>query len=475
MVGYYTDTRQAVGVPNIRITHLVPAHPQLSTVDALVPPHQYTDVNKEPNQRYPGYRDSVRSFRSNRSSSPDKPTSILGDVPAIQELTGQVQPDSGHEFDSVKHEMVPWDRFRPRRVDFNSGGTPQSYIGPLFHGGQTNATALGFKGDFDLGEGTSLWGPTIPDLTPDWGTKAIAKVAPTKSNASIATALIELRDGLPKMPGKALKGARGFKDLTKVGPEEFLNYVFGLVPTLSDIRSIASAIVNQKKILDQFQRDNDKVVRRRYGFPLQSDVQNWTTPPGTAYPADRVIPVPFPTWAKLGSNVQLTEMFVEAPASRTLSTQSKIWFSGAFRYHLASTDSQWGRIERTSQLMAHLLGARLDAEALWAAMPWSWLVDWFSDVGDIISNATHAVLDGQLLQYGYVMCETTQYSTITSHNLTSRTGQRFGDITTAFITRRKQRVKATPYGFGLNPDSFSAQQWAILGSLGMTRAPKTLF
>jgi len=469
MSGYYTDTRQSRGMQNISTNHELPNVPFLNRKASLTP-FEYVNQNVEQSMPYPAHRDLIRSYRTNRTSSPDKPRYAIGQDLAVQELSGQPQPDSGHELNIYQHEMVPWDRYRARRVQYQAGGTTQIYTGPLFHGFQLNCTALGFEGGW-IAEGNSLWGPTIPDLTPDWGTKAIAKVAPTKSNASIATALIELRDGLPKMPGRALKNARGFKDLSKVGPEEFLNYVFGLVPTLSDIRSIASAIVNQKKILDQFQRDNDKVVRRRYGFPLRSSVENWSS---GSLPASRLSPVPM-GWEAPGSNSLPENMFLSASAERTLSKQEKIWFSGAFRYHLASTDSQWGRIERTSQLMAHLLGARLDAETMWAAMPWSWLVDWFSDTGDIISNATHAILDGQLLQYGYVMCETTQYSTITSKNVTSSSGQSFGDITTAFISRRKQRVKATPYGFGLNPDSFLPQQWGILSSLGMTRGVNKLF
>jgi len=468
MSGMYTDTRQSRGVPNIRVTYGTDRFPGKFNQDELLTPSRYLHINTEQNLKYPAYRDTVTSFRTNRTSLPNPRSGIFSDVPIIESLTpDQVKPDTGHEFDSYTHELVPWDRFRERKLEWNYGSDYRIYRGPLFHSGALDLPSLGIAQQGR--DGSSMWGPAIPDLTPDWGTKAIAKVAPTKSNASIATALIELRDGLPNMPGRALKNARGFKDLTKVGPEEFLNYVFGLVPTLSDIRSIAIAIVNQKKILDQFQRDNDKVVRRRYGFPLKSSLENWDSTVSTT----RLYHTPFGTGDLNG--IQDYIWSTDARVSRTLSRTDRIWFSGAFRYHLASTDSQWGRIERTSQLMAKLLGARLDAEALWAAMPWSWLVDWFSDTGDIISNATHQILDGQLLQYGYVMCHSIQHSTFTTKGLVTTRGQAIGDLTTAFVSQRKQRIKATPYGFGLNPDSFSPQQWAILGALGMTKGPKSLF
>lgn len=477
MAGYYKDTRQSPGLPNIRVTRTDVGRPSLNVIDALVSPSDYLIGDVEVNMKYPGYRDSVYSYRTNRSSSGILNSGkLLSDVPIIESLDNQVKPDTGHEFDSVKHTMVPWNRWRTYSFDYDvvtGNAGRMHYSGPIAHFGfLTSAGYLGMASQRNV-DGASVFGPSIPDLAPSWGTKAIAKTQPTKSNASIATALIELRDGLPNMPGKALKNARGFTDLTKVGPDEFLNYVFGLVPALSDIRSLAVSIVNQKKILDQFQRDNDKVVRRRYGFPVQATQQTWT---------EQVVNAQWNILPGLGFNSATSRFDTEGllqgqshTAHRTLSKRDRIWFSGAFRYHLASTDSQWGRIERTSQLMAKLLGARLDAQSLWAAMPWSWLVDWFADVGDIIGNATHSILDGQLLQYGYVMCESTQNSTFTSDNLQFKNGLVMDNLTTAFVTQRKQRVKATPYGFGLNSDSFSAQQWAILGALGMTKSPKSLF
>jgi len=47
-------------------------------------------------------------------------------------------------------------------------------------------------------------------------------------------------------------------------------------------------------------------------------------------------------------------------------------------------------------------------------------------------------------------------------------------ISTSFRTTRKQRFRANPYGFARNPNSFSGKQWAILGALGLTKAPRRL-
>jgi len=140
----------------------------------------------------------------------------------------------------------------------------------------------------------------------------------------------------------------------------------------------------------------------------------------------------------------------------------------------------FSRIERTSQIASKWLGARLDANAFWQAMPWSWFIDWLSDIGVLIQNGNAAALDGQVLQWGYLMKHTLITKTFTTDSQMifrhpERVTRTIGNLSTTFVTERKQRVKATPYGFGINPDSFSAQQWAILGALGLTRGPNKLW
>jgi hypothetical protein len=43
-----------------------------------------------------------------------------------------------------------------------------------------------------------------------------------------------------------------------------------------------------------------------------------------------------------------------------------------------------------------------------------------------------------------------------------------------YMVDQKERVRATPYGFGLDLGSLNPRQWAILASLGLTRAPQRL-
>jgi hypothetical protein len=63
--------------------------------------------------------------------------------------------------------------------------------------------------------------------------------------------------------------------------------------------------------------------------------------------------------------------------------------------------------------------------------------------------------------------QTTRISDI--YTLTGATcGGKPVQLSQTFGTIQKIRRKATPYGFGLNPNTFSTRQWAIIAALGLT-------
>jgi len=150
------------------------------------------------------------------------------------------------------------------------------------------------------------------------------------------------------------------------------------------------------------------------------------------------------------------------------------WFSGAFTYYLSPGKDLLGRMVRYEQLANKLLGSRLTPEVLWELAPWSWLVDWFVDIQTALRTATLLENDGLVVRYGYLMRTTARVNTVTVDRI------RFKPKTLYNIAHSKhllvkERARSTPFGFGLNPNTFSARQWAILGALGLTKAPKTLF
>lgn len=113
-----------------------------------------------------------------------------------------------------------------------------------------------------------------------------------------------------------------------------------------------------------------------------------------------------------------------------------------------------------------LYGVAPTPDVLWNLAPWSWAVDWFANIGDVIENASNALLYSQVLRYGYVMETTTVTDTYTLESPNFKGGSRF---ITSLETITKKRVKASPYGFGLTWDGFNTYQLSILAALGISR------
>jgi hypothetical protein len=481
MSGYYTDTRRAMDGKSMTFTYN-------TTSNGVTTPQKVINVKRSDAHNMP-LKDSVYSFRSNRDDLKESLQYMLSG----EEFDPLHQHDTGHEFWSTKHYVKNMALYGKQHF---SGGPQQTagssyymdYSGPIglfyINGPLDNSSPLARK--FVADQNIAL--PT-PNLIP-YGTKAIRLASPTRSSASLAVALSELlRDGLPAIPGLGLKKMKSFKNLHQNVGGEYLNYIFGWVPLANDVRQILTAIVNARKIINQYTRDSDLVVRRRYAFPdsvsddliVEDDFRGkvWCTPGLQLYEASGNA-----SWGVLSQNAASPLSVVFSTSGKvglSLATRTtvKTWFSGAYRYHLGNGTDLFSKLDTAGQLAARLLGSRVDPLTMWQAMPWSWLLDWFGNVGDIIANGTAASYDNQLLQYGYLMQSTTVESTISTNApvAVQQLGGKLtnvGNLTTTFVSQRKDRIRATPYGFGLNPSSFSAQQWAIIGALGMSKAPRTL-
>lgn len=284
------------------------------------------------------------------------------------------------------------------------------------------------------------------------GTTAIARTIPTNPYASASQFIGELRDRLPAVPGQNLIGKKG----TPSGyADEYLNLEFGLKPIISDLRKFRTAAQQSNKIIAQLKRDSGRIVRRRYSFPEE------TTTEHTVESASWYGSPTFNSWL-YGSSGKLT---------RTRVITSRYWFSGAYTYAYPSGDRAVDRLARVEQEANRLFGTRITPSTLWELTPWSWAADWVSNAGDVMTNLSAFSRDGLVMVYGYVMCEYTATDTYRLEGL-SFPGHS-GPLTQVFETKVKKRIRATPYGFGLDPAAFTTRQWAILGALGVSRSSRT--
>lgn len=300
-----------------------------------------------------------------------------------------------------------------------------------------------------------------------FGTTAISRCAPTNQAANLATALLEVyHDGLPKLAGHTLWASRTREALeqSKAVGSEFLNVEFGWLPLVSDIREFVTAVINLDKLVTQFLRDSGKVVRRRFQFPpvvTTEEVIIWNGDARWTGPGDN-------TGVFYNNSPSRTKGYV----SRSRTTTIRRWFSGAFMYH-AHPDS-FLDLQDHSRLSAarQVLGIDLRPDTLWELAPWSWAVDWFSNLGDVIHNLSAAASDSLVMKYGYIM----------EHSIVHDVYHFYGDpgilpgstitgglLDVSSTSEMKLRRKATPYGFGFDMSGLTSRQSAILGALGLTR------
>ena len=360
------------------------------------------------------------------------------------------QYDTGHPFDTIKET---WRLSHPS-VDIK-GRFGTMYQGPLvprdsseFPGGSNH----GFVGvpDFDSGF---------------YGTAAINRTQPAKPAFDMANALGELRTtgGVPSVMGTILSLESRAKFSRSVG-KEYLNSVFGWAPLVGDVERLCNAVIQSEKIVSQYLRDSGRNIRRKYRFPIEASNDSIK---GEVYMD--------PAFAGLGydwTNLFNTGIGVSGFGEAVVNHTRSVWFSGAYTYLLEVGEDPFQKLKTYAALARKLVGFRISPEVLWELQPWSWLVDWVFNIGSILENIESFQTDGLVLRYGYLMCtdEVDRTVTVYQHGLPDH----IGPVSINFRTVRKQRVKATPYGFGLDPTTWSPERWAILAALGLTKTPTSL-
>lgn len=383
--------------------------------------------------------------------------------------SGEGLSDTGGNFSLTKYQCDPGAIF----VDFTTGvpDYTRRYRGVQF-ASQSSAdfrNALHLELNWMPGSA-----PSVTQMLID-GATAISRCAPANPHASVAQTLGELRrDGVPAIPllksfeqglrpmvkAKPSIGSRYLKRKVKPKPMlksakaggEYLNVEFGWKPLLNDVRKIANAAKSADSVLQQYHADSGRVIRRRYEFPVVTETSS----------EDFGLVAPSPDLGVGSYSVPKGHL------TRTRTVTQRKWFSGAFTYYAPPAEGLQG-MKRLAQDANHLLGVGITPGSLWDLTPWSWAVDWFANTGDVLNNVSMAATDGQVMVYGYMMAETTTVVTVSNLGARLLVGDVPLDLTTTFTTIEKRRVRATPFGFGLDVAAFSPRQMAIVAALGLSQ------
>jgi hypothetical protein len=353
-------------------------------------------------------------------------------------LLGKGSADIGGEFFTIKSEHS----YNCPYLEVWSGSSHDSnfFRGRLF--------PFRDKSQFSLEENL----PLEPSLNTDLdslGTTAIARTIPTNPVVSLATFFGELREGFPKAIGSDLFRLRP-KTAFKRGSKEYLNWEFGWKPMIADLKKWIFAARHGDKLWDQFKRDSGRRVRRDYYFPVSKTVTE-TSHSGSPLPA-----MALPGLWQGGNST--------FPYTRRETITRQQWFSGAFTYYAdvdLDTEKTWkGHLQRLQKLY----GVKITPDVIWNLAPWSWMVDWFTNTGDVITNLSRFSDDHLVMPYGYMMETSIREVEYDMRDVTP-TGYPPMHLTQKFTTTVKVRRQATPYGFGLDLDDLTSRQKAIIAAL----------
>jgi hypothetical protein len=126
-------------------------------------------------------------------------------------------------------------------------------------------------------------------------------------------------------------------------------------------------------------------------------------------------------------------------------------------------------------MIRRIMGGIITPRELYNIMPWSWLADYFTGLGDFINATSGGVADNLVIDYGYIMRTESWISSVetTQSFQGSLTGSNPKRVTASYKHSKtvKGRGIASPFGWGIKQESLSAHQVSILGALGLSRLP----
>lgn len=349
-----------------------------------------------------------------------------------------------------------------RTLTLVPGTLPMYTHNGILHGGPTaSATA---PGQAVILPSHEEWATVQAELAPH-GATGYKRARPGQPLANVGQTLVELRE-VPKLipsflkgdfkgiPRRAMRALASFRQLGSL----YLNYQFGWKPFVSDLRKMHNLTMTIDAELDRLRRNNGRNLKRERVLRDTTDVTE------SSVSIDRAFGYLYPYPILNISSGLSTKTTVTV-------SKEKIWFEGLFRYWVPNI----GTLEWEARATRALFGAEVTPSLLWEVMPWSWLIDWFSNAGDVISNMSANAVDNLVSRYAYVMrhlsVSTTETINTTWAGRTSAPIYQGGSTSSVMssLFESKARTVGTPYGFGLTFDGLSGYQQSILAALAISR------
>lgn len=259
----------------------------------------------------------------------------------------------------------------------------------------------------------------------------LARSNPSRPLVSVPNFLFELKDlpSLARVAGRTLK---------QKGANAYLQYQYGFKPLMDDLASMLTFQDEVDKRLKKLDR-----LRRRGGFKF----------------TDEIAKASYSTTHAVGN---------KGPYSIT---ENRTGFARRWgQVSWVFTDlhpSPMNNSDRDRQLaFKAAAGLTVDAFTIWEALPWSWMIDWFGDIGDFL--LAHRNIIGMRPGDCYTMTHTEARNVASFKLLPGRISNvtRGPSFEESIV---KRRVKGAIVGPTVGMPFLTGFQFSILGALGLQR------
>jgi len=351
-----------------------------------------------------------------------------------------------------------------------SGSDHPCYIYHITKNGVTPLTGsiglVGMPGWFTWYYGYNTWYPDflasqtlshLPNTLPSPGaiaTAVLAKSNPSKPYVSVPNFLYELKDlpGMIRDIGRIKLGQR-----STYGAKELANHSLaaqmGWAPLIGDLRKL----LDFQSQVDRTIVDLDNLFNKNEGL-------------------HRTVGKSRPPTAKGGGRSGLWSQVLNSTSNVTV--ESAIGIPIQCRLDVQTTVECWGSTRWTSiakpgtdfsskklAAMARLLvfGLNINSKTVWDAFPWTWLIDWFVNVGDYLQANTNVIP-----VVSSTPCIMTHEKTVTTWTRIDGYQSDIAGATGSTTIESKSRTIAVPTISATIP-FLSGRQLSILGALAIQR------
>lgn len=211
-------------------------------------------------------------------------------------------------------------------------------------------------------------------ITQSTHNKALALSNPSRPKVDLPVFVAELADlpRLVQLAGKSLLTKNGLSNVARMirsrrlgelVADGNLNYQFGWAPLVDDLSKLAQFsqhVANKQRVIDK--------LKSGEGIKRKVTLSDSTTVGGTA----TIL-------------VESATHYVQG----VYSDQHKDQIYAVVRWH--AQPGSLSKLANPHLAWTSTLGLDITASTLWEMTPWSWMVDWFSDLGDILMSQRNTI------------------------------------------------------------------------------------